>query len=366
MNKYKTLNYNNLQAILHNANKHDYILLGESTHGTREFYQIRFVISILLVIYYNFNTIFFEMEWSNGYRLNKYIHGKLDIDVKELLEETFTKFPKWMSCNNIIADLLEFCKCWNNLYENKVYFYGIDCQDIELAKNNICSNPGLNCPIVAEIIENYHEMTNDKNNYWNLRDSFWLKILEKVKSKRDGRFILWAHNSHVGNCAANIRSKPGHINIGYLLEEKYDAYIIGLSTSQGTVRAANNWGSNGIVKNINKPLRNSFEHEISNECNKRKKNALIYISDLEKNQIKNFRYIGVIYDKVNEIQAHYIKTNINKEYDCIIFVNRTSALDLCKIDDSESLDCNLDLYTNYIYFYLHWLNDNSRHDNDHK
>ena len=38
------LNYQHLIGLLKKASKYDYLLLGESTHGTQEFYQIRFAI----------------------------------------------------------------------------------------------------------------------------------------------------------------------------------------------------------------------------------------------------------------------------------------------------------------------------------
>ena len=54
------------------------------------------------------------MEWSNGYILNKYIHGNLqNISTKNLLKQVFTKYPKWMWCNQYIKNLLIFIKKWN-------------------------------------------------------------------------------------------------------------------------------------------------------------------------------------------------------------------------------------------------------------
>ena len=38
------------------------------------------------------------------------------------------------------------------------------------------------------------------------------------------------------------------------------------------------------------------------------------------------RYIGVVYDHKNEMSAHYVKTNINKEFDLLIFVDQTNYL----------------------------------------
>ena len=222
------INNHNIRKILEETSKRDFALLGESTHGTKEFYEIRLLITKLLVKNHNFNTIFLETEWSNGYILNKYIHSKISIDIKILLPKIFNKFPKWMTCNKYIHNLLIFLKSWNRINKKKVYIYGIDCQDIELAKKNVCNKSDLNCPIVSEIIKNYDIMNNPELNYWNIRDKFWLNIINSVKKYRKSKFILWSHNSHVGLSSANIRN-DNNINIGYLLQQLYNIYIIGFS-----------------------------------------------------------------------------------------------------------------------------------------
>ena len=330
MKKMLEITNSNINKILQLASKNDYILLGESTHGTSEFYAIRLYITIMLVGSYNFNTIFLETEWSSGYKLNKFIHSKLNMDAKTLLETTFVKFPKWMTCNKYIVELLNLLKLFNTKSSKKVYIYGIDCQDLELARRNVCSEPGLNCPIVTEIIKNYVVMKDPKFNYWNTRDSFWLKIIKTVADYRKSKFILWAHNSHVGDCSANLRTGT-HINIGYLLKHLYNVYIIGFSTAIGTVMASKKWGAKGEVMSINIPIKKSFEEEFNKMAKKRKKNSFIYICDKKLNTFKDFRYIGVVYNKKNEIGSHYKKTNINKEFDVIFFFRETHALDNCKL-----------------------------------
>ena len=325
-NNIVNLNYKQVFNLLKEANKYDYVFLGEATHGTLEFYQIRLAITIILVTYFNFNTIFIEMEWSLGYQLNKYIHSKLNITSKTLLEKLFVKYPEWMSANSVIQDLLEFLKKLNeNTTHHKVYIYGIDCQDIELAKQNVCSDSGLNCPLVKEIIKNYYKMTQSDANYWNIRDTFWFRIFETLKQYRTSRFILWAHNSHVGDSRANER-EPGHINIGSILETQYDAYIIGFSTAIGTVMASKEWDQPGLVTRLNKPIKKSYEADFSKIATKYKSNSFMYICDRSKTHKRPFRYIGVVYNTFNELDAHYHKTNIDKEFDVVIFINKTQAV----------------------------------------
>jgi len=330
----KKLNYTNINNILKKIHNYNYVLLGESTHGTSEFYNIRLAITILLVSKYNFNTILLEMEWSLGYQLNRFIHSKLDITADQLLIQLFKYFPIWMSCNKYIEHLILFLKEWNNINEKKVYIYGIDCQNIDIAQANLCDEPTLNCPIVRSIINNYYKMVHS-NNYWNMRDQFWFYVLHEIKNYRSSTFILWAHNSHVGDSSANIRSSD-HINIGYLIEQTYDAYIIGFSTNQGEVMASTHWGKRGTIMKLNPGIKNSYENIFSQICMNKKTNRIIYVCDKKKNILKYFRYIGVIYDKHNERRAHYIKTNINKEFDIIIFINISNAIEPCKLSIKNS------------------------------
>jgi erythromycin esterase-like protein len=326
------LSFENMQNYFQKMKHYDYVLLGESTHGTEEYFKIRLAQTIMLVHDFGFRTILFETEWSLGYQLNLFIHSELEGNIKDILHQ-ISKFPKWMTNNEFIMELLLFLKKWNLENEkDKVYFYGIDCQDIELAEKNVCHDETINCRVVQEIIKNYHEMNKKGNNYWNMRDTFWLHIMDSIKSNKGNKgnknkFILWAHNSHIGNCKANVEDK-NKLNIGYLLQEKYNTLKIGFSTYHGSVMASNRWDKSGY-KHILKPaVKGSFEdifHQISQEVNL--KSFMFYCNPAFTDQ-KLFRYVGVIYDHKNELDAHYQLTNINHEYDLIIYIDKTNHLQL--------------------------------------
>lgn len=195
-----------------------------------------------MVQQFGYRTIMFETEWSLGYTLNQYIHSKINGNIKTLFNRLFTKYPKWMCHNEYIAHLILFLRKWNKNHSEpseKVYFYGIDCQDIELANRNICSEPTVNCRIVGEIVSNYYKMEKSSN-YWNMRDTFWHNIIKHLSKNKRQRFVLWAHNSHIGNVKANFIHR-NKINIGYLLDSMYGSYKIGFSTFGGTVKASRDW-----------------------------------------------------------------------------------------------------------------------------
>ena len=213
-----------INKIIEKAAKHNYVLLGESTHGTKEYFEKRLSITKKLVSQYKFNIILFETEWSLGYQINQYIHGKLNMKPELLLLKLSAHYPKWMLNNKYILELIIFLKKWNDNHKEhnkKVYFYGIDCQNLEIAKKNVCHENHINCEIVKSIIKNYHKM-NKSENYWDMRDKFWFYIMETIKNHHHSKFVLWAHNSHIGNISAN-KNNQNSVNIGYLLEKNvYD------------------------------------------------------------------------------------------------------------------------------------------------
>ena len=79
-----------------------------------------------------------------------------------MFNELFQSFPKWMGNNEYIMHLVLFMKQWNDTHSKKVYFYGIDCQDLELAEQNLCHDKTLHCSVVQQIIQNQRAFTT----YW--------------------------------------------------------------------------------------------------------------------------------------------------------------------------------------------------------
>ena len=317
-------NFKNIYEILKKVRSYSYVLLGESTHGTDEYFALRLAITIFLIKDFGYNTILFETDWSLGYQLNLYIHSKINKNIKTFFNEVFQDYPKWMGNNEYMMNLILFMKRWNETHSKKVFFYGIDCQDIELAEQNLCHDKTLNCSIVQDIIKNYAHMKKSTS-YWNVRDTFWHHVIQKIQRHKQSKFALWAHNSHIGNVKANIH-QPNKVNIGYLLDKSRKSFKIGFSTYQGTVKASKAWSKPGRKYALNKAHKDSFEylfHELSKSM---KVNRFIYHCDPSLSVHKLFRYVGVVYDSKNEMTAHYQMTNINREFNIVIFIDTTTYL----------------------------------------
>src|SRR5688572_25682660 len=53
-----------------------YVLIGEASHGTHEFYDIRAEITKRLVGERGFQAVAVEADWPDAYRIDRYVRGR--------------------------------------------------------------------------------------------------------------------------------------------------------------------------------------------------------------------------------------------------------------------------------------------------
>jgi erythromycin esterase-like protein len=117
--------YDPLLAITGDAS---FVLLGEATHGTEEFYRERARITRRLVEEQGFTAMAIEGDWPDAERVNRYVRGMgNDRSATEALSG-FTRFPEWMWPNAPTRDLIEWLRGYNagKPAEAQVGFYGMD------------------------------------------------------------------------------------------------------------------------------------------------------------------------------------------------------------------------------------------------
>jgi erythromycin esterase-like protein/predicted phosphoribosyltransferase len=106
-----------------------FALLGEASHGTHEFYQVRAEITKRLITEIGFTAVAVEADWPDAYRVNRYVRGlSHDVDAVEALTD-FRRFPTWMWRNTVVVDFIEWLRAHNgarSAHEVKVGFYGLD------------------------------------------------------------------------------------------------------------------------------------------------------------------------------------------------------------------------------------------------
>ncbi|MBN9518077.1 erythromycin esterase family protein [bacterium] len=105
------------------------VLLGEASHGTREFYTWRTAITRRLVEEKGFNFVAVEGDWPDCYRVNRYVKGYPgSAPTAAQALETFRRWPTWMWANREVQELVAWMEWYNRgrPEDNKIGFYGLD------------------------------------------------------------------------------------------------------------------------------------------------------------------------------------------------------------------------------------------------
>jgi len=128
-NSIELKNENSLNELIDKIGDARFVLLGEASHGTHEYYKWRTKISKLLIEKKGFSFIAVEGDWPDCYRLNRYIKnypnsGNSAFDVLH----AFNRWPTWMWANWETVALAEWLREYNDKQKetHKIGFYGLD------------------------------------------------------------------------------------------------------------------------------------------------------------------------------------------------------------------------------------------------
>ena len=104
-----------------------FVLLGEASHGTSEFYTWRTEISRRLIVEKGFSFIGVEGDWPDCYAVNRYVKGLAGQSAEEVLH-AFSRWPTWMWANQEVVDLAEWLREHNATLpaERQAGFFGLD------------------------------------------------------------------------------------------------------------------------------------------------------------------------------------------------------------------------------------------------
>src|SRR6266567_4356049 len=73
-----------------------FVLLGEATHGTHEFYETRAEITKRLIVEKGFQAVAAEADWPDAYHVNEYVRGRGNDKTAAQALSGFRRFPVWM------------------------------------------------------------------------------------------------------------------------------------------------------------------------------------------------------------------------------------------------------------------------------
>src|SRR6202040_2764142 len=106
-----------------------FVLLGEASHGTHEFYRERAQITKRLIEEKGFTAVAVEADWPDAYRVNRYVRGSNDDATASDALAGFKRFPIWMWRNTDVLDFIEWLRTHNTGLPpdtRKAGFYGLD------------------------------------------------------------------------------------------------------------------------------------------------------------------------------------------------------------------------------------------------
>lgn len=388
-----------------------FVLLGEATHGTHEFYRERARITRRLVREKGFAAVAIEGDWPETSRVNRYIRGEGGDATAEQALSGYDRFPRWMWANTDVRDLVAWLRERNAALPvaDRAGIYGLDLYNLMGAADGVVESlrrldpqaaqrarqryrcfaryrrdpqaygqaasvrPYPSCEAQARdqlrevrdlrqreapkagparreelfaafqsarVVQGgehyYRNLYRGGISPWNLRDRYMAETLEQVAAHlgqqgNPPKVVVWAHNTHMGDARVTQMGEAGEWNIGQLMRQRHDgdSVLVGFTTYTGTVLAASNWGERGRVKNVLPALPESYAglfHEagIGNALLVLRGNAELG-RDFGEPRLE--RAIGVIYLPRQERQRHYFKARLSKQFDAVIHLDETRAVE---------------------------------------
>jgi protein-L-isoaspartate(D-aspartate) O-methyltransferase len=101
------------------------VLLGESTHGTSEFYRARAAITRRLIVEHGFTIVAVEADWPDAAVIDRYVRHRT---AGTAPKSPFQRFPTWMWRNTDVDAFIEWLRAHNEklAVASRAGFYGLD------------------------------------------------------------------------------------------------------------------------------------------------------------------------------------------------------------------------------------------------
>jgi erythromycin esterase-like protein len=118
------------------------VLLGESTHGTREFYQLRAALTRRLISRHGFSALALDADWPDVLPVDRYLRGQGDDETAAAALASFERFPAWRWRNAEVAELVEWMHGYNchRLPAERVGCYGLDLYALHASIRTVLSH----------------------------------------------------------------------------------------------------------------------------------------------------------------------------------------------------------------------------------
>ncbi len=139
--------------LLERAASARYVLLGEASHGTDEFYRERAAITRRLIAEAHFTAVAIEGDWPAAHRVNRYVRGVgADTSAEQALGD-FRRFPSWMWRNEAVAEFVTWLRSHNDARDpghRQAGFYGLDLYSPRTSMEAVVSHLRETDPAAAQ------------------------------------------------------------------------------------------------------------------------------------------------------------------------------------------------------------------------
>jgi erythromycin esterase-like protein len=116
------------------------VLLGEASHGTREFYRMRAEISKRLIAEKGFDAIAVEADWPDALRASRFVQLASNDQTADEALAGFQRFPQWMWRNTEVVELVYWLR-WHNMQntspESRIGFFGLDLYSLRKSMDEV-------------------------------------------------------------------------------------------------------------------------------------------------------------------------------------------------------------------------------------
>lgn len=132
---------NDYSSLLDKIGDARFVLMGEATHGTHEFYQARIEITKALIERKGFTAIAIEGDWPDTYGIHRYLQGIGQKDNWQDALMDFKRFPQWMWRNKTVSPFLRWVRDYNDnkMEPEKIGFYGMDLYSLNASMEAVIS-----------------------------------------------------------------------------------------------------------------------------------------------------------------------------------------------------------------------------------
>src|SRR5215471_7928918 len=103
-----------LDPLIDLAGNASFVLLGEASHGTHEFYSTRAEITKRLIREKGVQAVAVEADWPDADRVNRYVRGRSKDSSASAALSGFTRFPVWMWRNRDVEGFAGWLRQYND------------------------------------------------------------------------------------------------------------------------------------------------------------------------------------------------------------------------------------------------------------